>query len=69
MELIETYKKKFKDNKTFDEVQKKGENFLSFLETNQDFKDDMLEKYQIDIDILFNQDHPDFKKRYGTLDL
>lgn len=34
MELIEKYKKKFKDNKTFNEVQKKGEEFLKFLESN-----------------------------------
>ena len=38
------------------------------MQKNQEFKDDLLEKLNIDVDILFNHDHPKFKTLYTEID-
>ena len=51
---LDYYKKKVKSKETFDSIKKEGEDFIQYLQNNQEFKDDLLESKNIDVDILFN---------------
>lgn len=65
---LDQYKKKIKNNESFEEIKKLGSEFMQYMQKNQEFKDDLLEKLNIDVDILFNQDHPKFKTLYTEVD-